>query len=264
MRKKRVYRRPKRFTRRPRAQVLDITSVKKRDNMSPGIWNGTNWTPSAFVITPTGGEITALLWAASFRKNQPAPNKQTRTAKEIFLKGFRDDVQIETGSGMAWEWRRIVFSVKTLARHSDAPLYVAYDPAYGYMRALRHVAPGAYRTALESILFAGSDPHDWLTPMAAKVDVNAVTLHSDKVMNIRSGNNGGIIGKYKHYHPINKRMVYADSEDGGQTIWENFTTDSKEGLGDVYILDYLRPTVFAVDSDQLLFRPNATMYWHER
>lgn len=264
VRKKRVYRRPKRNTRRPIAKLLDIVSTKKQDTMTPAVWNGTNWTPSASVLTPTGGEIFPILWAATFRKNDPALNHQSvRVAKEIFLKGIRDDVQIETGSGMAWEWRRIVFSVKSLARHASAPDFVAYDQSYGYMRA-QGVPTGAFRTALESILFKGTDPHDWLTPMAAPVDVNSVTLHSDKIVNIRSGNSGGIIGKYKHYHKFEKRMVYADSENGGVTKYENFTTDSREGLGDVYILDYLRPTVFATDTDQLLFRPNATIYWHEK
>ena len=63
---------------------------------------------------------------------------------------------------------------------------------------------------------------------------------------------------------MNHNLVYGDDEVGGQEATTLFSTEGKAGMGDYYVVDLFQPSFGAGESDTLYFRPQATLYWHER
>jgi len=100
--------------------------------------------------------------------------------------------------------------------------------------------------------------------MIAKTDQSRVSVKYDVTRTIASGNDRGIVRKYKLYHPMNKNLVYNDDEVGGRTTSSNYSVDSKLGMGDFWVVDLIRSRYGAASSDVMIFSPQATLYWHER
>jgi len=146
------------------------------------------------------------------------------------------------------------------------------EDSNGFRRLLRSYSH-LNRTASEAlqldewmrVLFTGAYGVDYDDVMTAKVNPNAVTLKYDKVINIKSGNDSGILRNYKHWHPMESNLVYEDEEQG-QTINSRtyFSSTGKAGMGDYYVVDILNPHRAATSTDKLFFDPTATLYWHER
>lgn len=255
------------MTRRPVKKLLDVTSTKKRDTMVPANWTGTEWVTGSQVMAPTGGTILWHIWPATARNTSlvsSSYSKHTRNRKTIFVKGLKETVHMEAATNESWQWRRIVFSVKALARHTSASEYVASTITHGYMRGVRPVNPGPFRDAIEEILFQGTSQIDWLTSMVAPINTASVTLHSDVTRLIQSKNNGGTMRTYKLWTPINKSLIYRDQEQGGIDDSKLWSVDDKRGMGDLYVVDLFRPGLNAQPADVLDWRPNATLYWHEK
>lgn len=271
-RRKKTYKRPIRRRRnvRTRKNILDITSKKKRDTMVPAWWDEAESTFKAGsqVMTPSGGAIHRFLWPVTARTTtnfSSNPSKATRTNKNCYIRGFKEIHHLETATSMCWQWRRIVFSVKALSRHTTAAGQVAFNINNGYMRGTRPVPTGSFRDAIEAILFQGKSQIDWLTSMVAPIHTSGVTLHSDVTRNIQSRNSGGGYMKtIKIWTPINKNLIYNDTEDGPNMIPSQWSVDDKQGMGDLYVYDLFRPGLGAIAADVLDWRPNATLYWHER
>lgn len=244
-----------------------MTSTKKRDTMVPANWDGTAWIPGSQVMAPTGGAIYRHLWPATARNTvefSSAYSKAKRNRKKVFIKGLKEVVHMETTTDECWQWRRIVFSVKALSRHTDAAGQVAFNTANGYMRAVKEIPSGTFRDSIEEILFQGKTQIDWLTSMVAPINTSGVTLHSDVTRTLQSKNNTGFMRTYKIWTPINKTLVYADEENGPNYDPSLWSVDDKRGMGDLYVYDLFRPGLNAQPADVLDWRPNATLYWHER
>lgn len=236
--------------------------------MVPGNWDGTSWFAASQVITPSGGTIYGHIWPATARTSvnaKPAFSKAQRDKKSVFIKGISETVHIETATNVPWQWRRIVISCKGLSHHVATDDNVAFNGTNGYMRTVRGFAgQQSYEAELNKIVFQGEKGLDWLTEMVAPINTAAVTLHSDKTRTMRSGNAVGTMQTFKMWTPINKLLVYADKESGGDLIPSRWSVDDKPGMGDIYILDYFRASLSAGAGDILDWRPNATLYWHER
>jgi len=63
---------------------------------------------------------------------------------------------------------------------------------------------------------------------------------------------------------MNKTLVYNDEERGDTEESAYYSVGSKAGMGDYYVVDIFRPRVGSTTSNQLLFSPNTTLYWHEK
>lgn len=118
--------------------------------------------------------------------------------------------------------------------------------------------------SLFELLFKGQNSTDWTDVMIAKTDNNRLTIKYDKVRTIASGNEDGAIRMYKHWHPMNKTLVYDDDERGDAMVSSNSSTLGRAGMGDYYIVDLFRCRYNGGTADQLTFTPNATLYWHEK
>ena len=109
------------------------------------------------------------------------------------------------------------------------------------MRDLSGETTGNYQQAISNIyglIFKGLDNLDWIDPMTAATDNTRCTIISDRNRTIRSGNAAGVNRITKTYIPINKTLVYDDEENGISMTPAAQTVGSKQGMGDMYIVDF--------------------------
>ncbi|QCX35064.1 capsid protein [Blackfly genomovirus 4] len=282
-------RRPKRrYSRKRRSRprmskrsILDMTSRKKRDTMAyysnstaGSQSGGSTYTQSPAIIT--GGQTVpaAFLWCATYRDNTfntggatgGVDDQATRTAQNCYMRGLKENIEIQVADNVPWQWRRICFTAKGLGAvlQTTTGFAIGIEASTGFQRVLNQLSPAVTRTALETLLFKGALGQDWLDPMTAPTDNSRLTIKYDKTITIASGNEGGAIRKYNRWHGMNKTLVYNDDEAGGDEQTTYLSTVGKAGMGDYYVLDYFKARIGSTTSNQLSFAPNATLYWHEK
>lgn len=183
------------------------------------------------------------------------------------MRGLKEVINLQTNTGVPWLWRRICFTAKGRfldnAQNTAAPLY-SYTSA-GYLRTNTDwFANDVQKQPLLNPLFRGKEGQDWSNFMSAPVDTERVTLKYDKITTLQSGNQSGIARTYKRWHPMNKNLNYDDDEDGGKEQTNNMSVQTKSGMGDYYVLDIITSGAASSTTDQLLWDPTASLYWHEK
>jgi len=119
-------------------------------------------------------------------------------------------------------------------------------------------------SAQQEILFKGRANVDWNDTILAPVDTTRVSVMYDKTFTLKSGNAYGALLERKLWHPMNKNIVYDDDENGSTEASSYYSTASKAGMGDVFVIDQFYPGAGASSTDLLQFSTNSTLYWHEK
>jgi len=214
-----------------------------------------------------------MVWNATARDLNATPSsigaasdEATRTASTCFMKGLREDCQITTSDGLPWQWRRICFTMKGGAL--TATQTTGYQLTETSTQGVKRVVNTAYGSgpvgAIQALLFRGQAGVDWSNLMSAPLDRTKINVKYDKFRSIRAGNDAGTIRDYKLYHPMNKNLVYDDDENGGKMTTSAYSTISKSGMGDYYVVDLFQPRTGGTNQSVLRFEPTATLYWHEK
>ncbi|UGV21548.1 MAG: capsid protein [Giant panda Genomoviridae] len=268
-------------------RVLNISSRKKRN----GMLNVTNSTATGVGASPlnvlpltvnasTGGWV---LWAATGMdltdQNSglgTVAEAATRTSTTCYMRGLAEHIRVQTNSPIPWFWRRTVFTVKgnlSFSSYGTSPptglTAPVFDGNTGIQRLLlnsnsQSVSQTGNVVAQQGFLFKGQSGVDWTDPILAPIDTTRVTLVYDKTKLLRSGNQNGTIRECKMWHPMNKNIVYDDDESGSTELSSYFSTTSKAGMGDLFVLDQFSSGQGGATSDLLSFSVNSTLYWHER
>lgn len=228
----------------------------------------------------TGGQgfngAATFLWCATARDNTIAStggkgtqfDQSTRTSSTPYMIGLKESIEIQCNTGMPWQWRRICFTMKgSIGLTQNSSFALSTETSNGYVRVLNQVQGdpgGGQQYTLFERLFRGQNTVDWNDVMTAKVDTTRVTLKYDRTCTLASGNEDGFIRKYNRWHDMHKTLVYNDDELGGSTNPNSFSTAGKPGMGDYYVLDLFRGRSGSTASDLLSFRPETTLYWHEK
>lgn len=264
-----------------RRRLLNITSQKKHDSMM--ITTNANATNMADVVYSNSPAILTgeyavpytFVWCATARDNDRTPGNfgskydvGTRSVSTPYMVGLSEKVEIQVANGIPWQWRRICVTLK--GGDSFAGLlpdgtsfHTNLLDTSGYRRVVNSILD-TRRTNFENFLFSGVKNTDWIDPMIAQVDSNHMTVMYDKTRTISSGNEDGLIRSYKLWHPMRHNLNYNDDEAGGGTGTSRVSILGKKGMGDYWVIDYFQPRTGAVKGDQLLFRPQAKLYWHEK
>lgn len=262
-------------------RIVDAASTKKRDNMmgytnvtltNPGGIGGTYTTNSA-VIPADNDARTGFKWsiylplAIGF---DPANHLNTRSKPTVYYRGWKEVIKYETTSGLPWLHRRILFWLKdrALAANLGALLYAPQYTSNGYSRSFT-VVPSTVPTnegSVRSLLFKGNYTSDWIDPMLAAVDTNAVKLYSDTTYRISSGNDSGVTKIRKCWYPINRNFYYGYDESGSNPeAHDIYHVSGPKGPGDLLVVDFFRAHQGATSTDDLLsVRMETTLYWHEK
>lgn len=268
-------------------RILNMTSIKKRDNMRTAaffIYNGTVNFGTGYQIPPqpptsgspavsadvTNTQTFLFPWTCTSRNSltQQRFNLADRTNSTCYMKGLKEMVRLQTTGPDEWDWRRIGFTFKGPAIASiQQSFYQDGAATYRYLYSPSNETSTTNQRLIQqtiySYIFDGTFQQDWSDPMTAKTDKTRVTIKYDKRFRIRSGNQQAITRYINCWHPMNKNLYYDDDEFGSGTQQSQYSVDSKKGMGDYYIVDLFRcSNPSGITS--LLYFPQSTLYWHER
>lgn len=266
-------------------RILNLTSRKKRNGMltwtNTSSVDGASVTPGVGNLVVNGRDALEMIWCPTgmdlYPTNGTATVAQTplRTATTCYMRGLSENIRIQSSSGTPWFHRRICFTYKGPAPFrtpatGDTPIN-PYQPIVetsdGNQRLAFNLTVNGqtnFRNAMKSVLFKGAAGVDWNNLIIAPVDTARVTLKFDKTWTYRSGNANGMVKETKLFHAMNHNLVYDDDENGNTEVDTYYSVDSKAGMGDYYVVDFVQPGQGAGVSDLIVLNFNSTMYWHER
>lgn len=219
-----------------------------------------------------------FLWCATARQLQVSGDatytnasslEASRTASSCFMKLLAEKIQLETTGSRSWEWRRIAFTSKGAINQTVLPFtrYTSFEAGIDPPRQrVNRSVQGLTQAELNFIytfVFRGVRNTDWYFPITAKTDTLNVKIWYDKTVKINSGNQSGVMRTYTRKHWMNHNLKYLDTEQGEGEASQNFSTTSKMGMGDYYILDLIRGNGGSGDGN-LIIAPESTLYWHEK
>lgn len=117
---------------------------------------------------------------------------------------------------------------------------------------------------IHQLVFRGQRNEDWIDVFAAPTDTRKCNILYDRTRTLQSRNDSGYTGNFKMWHPISKNIMY-DDEEQGTTYWTSpLSAEGRRGWGDFYVVDFFECNYTGEGSPQLVFLPNATLYWHEK
>jgi len=265
-------------------------SRKKRDTLISAAAPGTN-PPPATLFTGTGIRINPitintnangvhhLLYCPTAKYMVPnnASYLPRRTATRTYVKGISETWTVAPADQSTWWWRRICFSIKGLYQNQNftvmSRISSETSASSGSSRKLLDLtgeSTGIYQSVydtLQELIFQGVKTTDWTDVMLAKLDKTRINVHYDKRMTISSGNDRPRPIVKKLYHPINKTVQYDDQENGLDIGPAPYSVESKQGTGDIFILDLFSckaPDATDATKSGLNLECQSTYYWHEK
>jgi len=223
--------------------------------------------------------LTVLGWIATARGNEvnsaddPSTifDSSTRTSTTCYMRGLKENIELSTSTGTAWQWRRICFTFKSFDIISVAGInqLLFHEDTSGIRRSMHSLTSASPEAVgvfgnLQSLLFKGRLNTDYANFFTAATDPHRVNVRYDQTRMIRSGNERGTLRNVKLWHPMGKNLIYDDDELGGETEEGFLSTRGSGSMGDYYVVDFFRPANIAGVDDVIRFDPTATLYWHEK
>lgn len=270
-------------------RILNVTSRKKKNTMmqyaNTNTSNGTNVTigPGPMLVngssqywgvfTPTAMDLTS-----GTEVQNSIVDSSLRTSQTCFIRGFAENMRIETSTGLPWYWRRIVFTAKsaiwTQFSPNDTPSQTnSTSTSYVesstngwerlYFNQFVNNAPDTI-SRMQREIFRGEQNRDWSDILTAPIDTARVDLKSDKLRVIKSGNQVGTNRSFKEFAVCNKNLTYDDDESGVVENTSPLSVRDKRGMGNLHVLDIFLPGTGGATTDLLKLTGTSTLYWHEK
>lgn len=271
--------------------MINMLSKKKRDIMLSAAASGNNPAPDA-TLSGNTIRILANTVSSSFlsgihtfvfcpAQRYLVPNNAdfvaARTSTRPYYTGIAERYTLVPNDASLWWHRRVVFASKTLYAEAVTGLAgngviaaqsSATTTTQRKFRDMSSDAGASYSTlatALVTDMFAGIYTTDWNDPMRAKLDRARITVLSDRLTTVKSGNDSSCPRICRHYTSINKTVVYQDEENGVTMSVSPFSVTSKSGLGNIYVMDFFEcPAPIGTTTSSLYVSSEQTLYWHEK
>lgn len=223
--------------------------------------NNENPTVGPFVI---GGNINLqMVWCATARiLDDDDHSRHVRNSTSCYMRGLKEHITMQTNNSTSWRWRRICFTAKGLyqAKGSNSDNIFTTN---GYGRLMNQHANDTLGNLVNAVLFEGVLNVDFIDVFTAKTSSSRVKVMYDKTFTINSSSEG-VIRDYKFWFPMNKNLVYDDDEQGKDDSTSGYSTLGRQGMGDYYVIDYIKANTTASADDLITITPATTLYWHEK
>ena len=95
-----------------RRRILNITSVKKRDNMLCMVATPGQARPNIGPITTQSGFASLFIPTARWLAPANDMGQSMRQRETTYAVGYKERLQIDISGGGVWKWRRVVFAYK--------------------------------------------------------------------------------------------------------------------------------------------------------
>lgn len=273
--------------------MINMLSKKKRDTMLSSAPSGVNPPPggiasgTSIIISPVTGTsnlfetgVHSFLFCPSQKTLTPSNATYTaqRTNTYCYYKGFAETFTFLPNDNSVWWHRRIVFSSRR--RYAEENQITSGSNVLAPAASAGGVSRRKYLDMSESTgtdgfadiqalivadVFRGTLDVDFVDPLRAKLDKSQITVHSDRLVTLKSTNDVPNPRVVKHYTPINKTVVYDDTEQGVSIQPSQYSVMGKSGIGNLYILDFFEcPVPNDTTTTTLNLSSQMTAYWHEK
>lgn len=230
---------------------------------------------NVYVNGASGGLFLWTPTAMSLDASSTVANQASRTSTTCYMKGLSEHLRIQTSSGQPWFHRRICFTTRGLSpfltyNPGDTPIQTQLpfvDTSNGIERLFFNANLNNMGNTVAQwvgVLFKGLINKDWNDYIVAPIDTTRINVKFDKTWTLQSGNQSGIVRERKLWHPMNKNLVYDDDENGDLEQSQYYSTSSKAGMGDYFVMDFIAPGAGASSTDIMQIVANSTLYWHEK
>lgn len=251
-------------------RVRDIASRKKYDTIFGATSNEPSATGQATLVAGTN----YYLWCPTWRQRRPSStDEHVRANQEVYMRGIKDRVMVSATFSLVhrrvcfWSHRRIEDARPFVMENPD----VIDAPPY-QRRNLVALYPNLDEELFE-YLFKGTVGFDysensrWDTPLDNK-RLKVVYDHQYTITPNYAPNEGAQFGKTltrKFWHPINRKIMYDDDEEGADVSGSGWSANTPESLGNYYVLDIFSTGQWIEGSTDTVgtFMPESTTYWHE-
>lgn len=251
-------------------RVRDIASRKKYDTIFGATSNDVQSTGQANIFAGTNYFMWCPTWC---QRRTASTDEHVRANQEVFMRGIKDRIMVSATFSLIH--RRVCFW--SHRRIDDARPFVFDNPdvidAPSYQRRnLVALYPNLDEEIFE-YLFKGTVGFDysensrWDTPL----DNKRVKVVYDKQYTITpnyAAPDGAQFGKTltrKLWHPINRKVLYDDDEEGADVNGSGWSAQTPESLGNYYVLDIFSTGQYIEGSNDQVgtYMPESTTYWHE-
>lgn len=274
-RKRKFPRRARKFPRRgkfarrrmTKRGLLNITSQKKRDTMMIGRVNSDGSVSPVgrveYNILPSVSQL--FISCASYKERVNNSNEASRTQRNVFLKGIRENVRWESGGPDPVLVRRIVVTGSPRIDLSGGVSGITTQPTKVVLNGVHYIGigTGEMNFNVNELLFGGTFNVDWNDASTSKIDPRRWKVHSDRRFIVRSGNTSEGIMQRKFYDAINRNITYDDDENGTTMVpsgWASFSSTGHHQNTYIIYQVYNPGTTTVTPS----FSIQRTLYWHER
>ena len=93
---------------------------------------------------------------------------------------------------------------------------------------------------IQELMFKGSAGVDWDTtrPIDARLDTQRIRVVSDRKVNFNPNSEQGRYSLFKRWHPIRRKIIYDQQENGDDMTPNYWSTVSPTSSGNLYIVDF--------------------------
>lgn len=227
--------------------------------------NGAVTVPAGATVNLAADTALVLCQVLSYRERQDFMAQPVRNKREIFWKGFAENIRFDTNSPNPLLVRRIVFSTPYRIELAGPVNDNTTQPTRVVSNGKHYIGlgNGPKNVDMLELLLAGKNQQDWNDPMTAKVDTSRVKVHSDRTLNIRSGNTGDAYRQFKFYDRINRKMVYDDEENANTVDPSGWAATAYGGnLQNIYCA-YILLNLGSLNMNPNIYQMR-TAYWHEK
>jgi len=173
-----------------RRRILDVTSVKKQDNMLTWVPDSAtnpagSGAPSSITLPASGGIIVLPFCPTARDYTEDEHGAPDRNSQNVFMRGYKETCSLRVSGGSPWRRRRIVFRSKgsptqwlQVTSNLFTPDFYRHQSSTGYHRLANPLVSLPMVQAITTPLFKGVENVDWRDYFIAKVDPDRYTVMS--------------------------------------------------------------------------------------
>lgn len=241
--------------RRFKKRVLSIASRKKYDTMRSGGTDG------VIDVTFNDAQMAILAWSpTTIPYNQIEHAPAHRNSQEIFFVGVKE--RLDPYAVFPFVWRRVVFWT-----HQRFEQFRTIEGLGGtrFRLGVTYGVSDLSAFDIQELMFKGSAGVDWDTtrPIDARLDTQRIRVVSDRKVNFNPNSEQGRYSLFKRWHPIRRKIIYDQQENGDDMTPNYWSTVSPTSSGNLYIVDFFGFPPGLGQGAAARLSIQSTVYWRE-
>ena len=183
---------------------------------------------------------TMLRWRSLLGVQPPYPTtrlsmlRRTVTRRKFFV-GVKE--RLDPYAVFPFVWRRVVFWT-----HQRFEQFRTIEGLGGtrFRLGVTYGVSDLSAFDIQELMFKGSAGVDWDTtrPIDARLDTQRIRVVSDRKVNFNPNSEQGRYSLFKRWHPIRRKIIYDQQENGDDMTPNYWSTVSPTSSGNLYIVDF--------------------------